>query len=401
MALSQNRSEKIPLEVFHTECIFTRGGEKYLFELLRRLTSKYKITLRVHRITPYWEKQYTRQNISVQNLWTPKKFYWLLLPLTIFINVLVLKKTIHKNTLVFATNFPVNFLAVLLSKKTICHCFEPLAIFYDPHRIRSLSLFSRFCVKVAKYLYARLDKYAVNNSKILTSLNPSVTPFILAVYHRKPDEYIPNGVDVDFFSPKPKRSLKKTKLLIIGHSTDYTIFKGTEQFIHALFFLKKKSTNFYAYISETIHDQLVLNKYRNLIKAYNLDTHIRFVGNLSEKNLVTFYQSLGVYCYTGSVESAGGSTASLSVLEAQSCGVPVIRSTGNTDEIVKNHTGFYAKPNEPEEVANALFHVMHIPRKRRLNIQHEARNHVKKNHSWLISAEVLQNRLTTLYNTSL
>ena len=190
------------LIVFHTESIHLRGGEKYLFELLKRLAKKYDIVFYTERISPYWRLNFVKNAISVKTLWRPSHLYWPLLPITLTINYLMLKRKIIPDDIILSTNFPVNLLSVLLSRKTLCHCFEPMVIFYDPIRIDTLSLKSRLFVKTAKLLYSWLDKYAINHSHYLTTLNHAVEKYILAVHGRKPDAFIPNGIDAKRFVPK-------------------------------------------------------------------------------------------------------------------------------------------------------------------------------------------------------
>lgn len=385
------------LFVFHTEFIFTRGGEKYLYEILKRISSYHETTLYVHKINPYWRSRFIKHGVNVKLFWTPKRFYWLLLPFTLFINLTRLKKEIPHNSYIFATNFPVNTLAVWLSKRTICHCFEPLGVFYDKRRINSLPLFSRFCITIAKWLYSSLDKLTVKKSAILTTLNTSVVPHIMAVYHRQPDMYIANGIDVGFFKPRLKK--RPNTRFIIGHSTDYTVFKGTEEFIAGLAKLKNKA-RYQAYITETRNDQSVSQKYEQQVQKLGLSRMVHFVGNLTEKKLLKFYQSLNVFCYTGSPHSAGGSTASLSVLEAQACGIPVIRSIGNTDEIVSKKTGFYINPDDADDIARKIIQLS-ANKELCQAMGQAARNHILANHSWEKSVSQLQTAISQIQGKNL
>lgn len=375
--------------VFHTECLYSRGGEKYLYELLTRMSKRYTITLYIHRINVYWRRRYEESNIRTQLLWTPRRFYWLVLPYTIWRNVGVLRKQIRNNDVIFATNFPVNLMGVLVSDKTLCHCFEPIAIFYDHLRIKSLPTFSRICVTVARLCYSWLDKYAVRNCAILTTLNTSVTPHILATYGKQPDAYIRNGVDCDFFSPSPAKR-KKSQITLLGHSTDYTIFKGTEQLFEILRELKQMTTNFRVIITESIHDQSMFQKYTDTIARYGLTKYVSFAGNLTENRMKQFYRTIDYYIYTGSPHSAGGSTASLSVLESQACGTPVIRSVGNDDEIIHPETGYYIDPDNPAAAAHTIFRVITFSQPKRASMRAAARKHVVEKHSWDVASKTLE-----------
>lgn len=377
------------LIVFHTESIYSRGGEKYLYQILRRLTKKYTIVLFLQKISLDWRKRYIQEGVSIKIFWTPPRFYWFLLPFTLLVNYLRLRGVIKKNDIIFATNFPTNILAVMLSSKTIIHCFEPLAVFYDPVRTASLPWISRQSVLIAGFLYKWLDIYAVRNCAILTTLNLAVQQYILKTYKRTANGFIPNGIDTIFFNPKAQKL--KSNVLYIGHSTDYTVFKGTEQFINALpLVLQKLAAPIMVYISESIHDETVYRRYRSLLKTQGIDKYVQFVGNLSERDMRDFYRRIDVFCYTGSPKCPGGSTASLSVLEAQSCGVPVLRTTGTNDEIIDGKSGIFIQSFTPEGIAGALCTFFLLSKQSRQEMRKRAREHVKKRFSWERSSQAME-----------
>lgn len=390
------RNKNDTIYVFHTECLFTRGGEKYIFELFRRIAYKHPVVIYFQAISPEWEEKYKKEGICVRLLWKPRRFYWLLLPLTIFINTVRLKKTIHKNDTIYSTNFPFNLIAVYLSNKTICHCSEPLPIFYDPVFIHSLPILSQIALYIAKLFYSPFDKIAIKRSSVFTTLNTSVTPYLLRVYKKRPDAYIPNGIDTTFFSPSPHKIMKKNQVVILGHSTDYTVFKGTKDFLEILYLLKRRYNKFKAIITETLKDEKIKNQYLTFIRQNALDKHVSFVGNLTEKQLVHFYRSLDVFCFTGSPDCAEGSTASLSVLEAQSCGVPVIRGIGNKEEIIDGVTGYYINPKNHSRVVNVLSTFISRSQLKRTIMARQARNYIQNNFNWDSSAHVLEYVLRTL-----
>ncbi len=375
--------------IFHTESIYSRGGEKYLYEILKRLAAKYTIVLFLQRVSVQWQETYEREGIIVKTFWVPPRFYWLLLPVTLCINFFKLRTQYDKAYTIFATNFPVNLLAVLLSPKTIIHCFEPLAIFYDPIRVASLPWFSRLSVMVAGILYRWLDKYAVRNCAILTTLNSSVQKHIIDTYDREPDHFIQNGIDTDYFAPKRKR-IKAVDPYLIGHSTDYTVFKGTSLLIEALpLVVRGTSKPFEVHVTESIYDERVHKEYLEELKKKKIADYVRFVGNLSEQNMVKFYQGIDVFCYLGSPMCPGGSTASLSVLEAQSCGTPVLRTTGADDEIIHGKSGYLIDEYTPQAVANAICMFLQLPTLKKTMLGKEARNYIRSAFSWDKSAEKL------------
>lgn len=64
-----------------------------------------------------------------------------------------------------------------------------------------------------------------------------------------------------------------------------------------------------------------LNRLRQKVSAAGLDAHVKFCGNLDEEKLVQFYQGLDIY-----VHAAKAETMSTSLMQALSCGLPVIGS---------------------------------------------------------------------------
>lgn len=388
-------STKRRLHVLHTESIYSRGGEKYLFELLKRVGGSHDVTLHLHRISPHWRSRYNDARVQVKLLWTPPKLFWLLLPLTLIVNYVQLKRTVKHGDVLFATNFPMNFLSVIISSKAICHCFEPLAIFYDPIRISSLTPFSRFCVAVAKFFYAHLDKWAYTTSAILTSLGPSVEQYIMDTYGRKPDVYLPNGVDCTTFSYTTSHR-SRTRRFLLGHSTDYTIFKGTEDFLGIISYLHSQGLPVRAVISESIPDRDVKIKYARFMKRAGINKLVKFIGNVKEQDLPKFYRSLDFFVYTGSPECAGGSTASLSVLEAQSCGTPVIRSRGDDREILHGKTGFYIDPHNHSQAGNILTSVFRLPMTTIQKMRLAARRYVESRFDWAKTASILVRTISSL-----
>lgn len=386
--------KKRPLYVFHTESIYLRGGEKYLYEILRRVAKDRPVVLYLHAVSPWWRSRYTHAGVSVFSLWRPRRLYWLCIPLTILIDYISVRQAIKRDDVIFATNFPMNFLAVSLSHNTICHCAEPLPIFYDRVRINSLPLFSQLCVFLAKLAYAPWDSWSYQRCSLLTTLNPSVEKHVLNVHKRKPDIFLTNGVDDQRFYPAIKSTPRKR--FVIGHSTDYTVFKGTQDFLAAINVLHKSGVNFQAFISESIRDPKMKRVYLSYIKEHNLQKNISFVGTLSEHNLAKFYKNLDVFVFTGSPEGSGAAAASLSVLEAQACGVPVVRSIGEDFEIVEGKTGYHTDPHDGKATAFAIRKILSKSYTQKKKMGDEARKHVTKFFSWNTTTNVLNKTIKGL-----
>ena len=385
-------SKKKKLFVFHTEFLFLRGGEKYVFELIKRLSKTHTVILCVERISDYWKTQFVSLHVSVHHLWKPPHLYWLFLPVTCIINVFRLKKSICSTDVVFATSFPLSLLATFVSNKSIVFCFEPLSIFYDAPRIKAASMKEKFFLFIIGFIYSPLDFLAVKRATILATLNTPVASAIWSRYHRKPNVFIPNGVNTVVFTPSAKPLFhvpNPPRGFIIGHSTDYTVLKGTESLLRALPHIIKKQPNILLLISESIPNTKIRSQYIKLVRKLRVQKNVRFIGCVPEQKLPRFYTTCNVFCYCGSTQCVGGSSASLSVLEAESCGIPVLRTLGNSDEIVSGKTGFYFFDETPVTIAKGILQYMRLPTTRVQKMKRAARQHVMRNFSWEYSTKKL------------
>jgi glycosyltransferase involved in cell wall biosynthesis len=197
-----------------------------------------------------------------------------------------------------------------------------------------------------------------------------------------------------FFSP-PARVSGRT-LFTIGHSTDYTVFKGTQDFLAILARLKELRVPFRAVISESIADPITKRAYEDFIKTHNLSRDVTFVGTLSETGLVSFYRHLDVFVFTGSPEGSGAALASLSVLEAAACGVPVVRSIGDDGEVREGVTGYYINPHKALKAAKTIAKLLHMAPNERQRMRRAARAHVVRAYGWDASATLLQKEIARL-----
>ncbi len=382
------------LYIFHTEFLYVRGGEKYIYEITKRLSKKYFVVLCVESINEYWTKLFEALHVTIYYLWKPKRLYWLLLPCSYVINFTRLKKFIRTTDIVFATVFPLSFLATLLTPQSIVFCFEPLSIFYDTLRIKTSSIKERFFLSIIKRSYAPLDERAVRSAHILATLNKPVARAIIQRYHRKPDVFIPNGVDAAQFSPSAPPLIKKTKYTyVLGHSTDFTVLKGTELLLRAIPLVLKQYTNVLVLISESIPNKKMLSRYRKLVTSLGIQRNVRFIGSVVEEKLPRFYTSCDCFCYCGSTKCVGGSSACLSVIESEACGIPVLRTKGNEDEIISGKTGFYFASETPTAIAQGICSYLALPINTKASFKENARQHVLKQFSWEQSVHQLESIL--------
>lgn len=341
----------------HSHFLLSTGGTRFIFEVISKLSANYNITIILEKSSPEWKKKYSEIGVNlieISPLSSNSTIYWLFLPLFLINNLLKLKKLIPKNAIVISSMFPMHFLSTLINRKTIYYCFEPFAFFYDQDLIKSFSKAKQLVLKVLALLFSPLDKHGAKKSILLLGINPSVGKHIQAIYQRKPDAYTYLGVDLRHFHPKVKPlKNKSSNHTTIFHSTDYSTLKGTWYLLHALP-LVKNDNSIRILISESVSNKVEKEKYIKYLKNNHLDHLVTFLGHLPYKKLPRAYTFCDIYCFVGSPDSIGATAASLSVLEASAAGMAVIRSIGNTDEVIDGKTGVIIDPRKPAQLAGAI-----------------------------------------------
>jgi glycosyltransferase involved in cell wall biosynthesis len=146
---------------------------------------------------------------------------------------------------------------------------------------------------------------------------------------------------------------KKTDILKkFGLKTDnYVLFVGRiseHKGIHKLIEAWKKSKT---KLSLAVVGGFPVGDYEQRIKKMSEGTSIVFTGKLSEDDVIAMFQNCAFYCL-----ASIGEAYNLTLLEAQSCGKPVLLfNAGAPPEIVLNKkTGFLVKPNDLKEYAERI-----------------------------------------------
>ena len=372
----KNKSEIFWL---HSHTLMSTGGTRFIFEVLSRLAKKHSVTLVVEKTSKEWRTKFESQYVRVVELGglsSTSNIYWLLFPVFYLVRFFQLRAILPKNAMVISTMFPFHSLATKLSINTIYYCFEPFAFFHDSELICTFPKVKQILLRVLRTCYGWLDRQGVRQSKLLISINPSVGRSVASVYDRVPDGYSYLGVNTDSF--QPKKNIKNERFTFF-HSTDFTSLKGTWFLLHALPLMKVN--NYIVNISETIRDNAEFEKMQRYIQENELEKHVQFLGQLSYKDLQKKYQESDAYVFVGDPESKGATSASLSVLEASACELPVIRSIGNDDEILENQTGVYVNPRNPEEIVKAMEFFIRNPQKAK-KMGACGRAYILKNYQW-------------------
>jgi glycosyltransferase involved in cell wall biosynthesis len=180
---------------------------------------------------------------------------------------------------------------------------------------------------------------------------------------------IPNGIDTEFFAPAASAS-SSDSLLMVGTLSPT---KDHATLIRA-----------FALVAQRHPVQLVLAgggilgpQLERLAEECGIRERVAFLGNVEREHLLRLYRQAAVFTF-----STKGEGSPLALLEAMSCGLPVVASDvpGVREILVGDECGLLVPPGRPAEMARAIERLLGDAEfARRLGAK--ARKHVETNHS--------------------
>lgn len=177
------------------------------------------------------------------------------------------------------------------------------------------------------FVYGQRPDYLLCNSQ-------TVQKRIEKIYHR-PSQVIFPGLNTSFFTPKIN-TLSEPYFLVVSRLVAH---KKIDLAIKACQHLNKKLV----IVGEG-------RDYKSLLKLKTSNSKIVFMGNVSQKKLLSLYQNCqALIC--PQIEDFG-----LSPLEAQACGKPVIafNQGGLTETVIQDKTGIFFNHQTVNSLVNAI-----------------------------------------------
>ena len=197
---------------------------------------------------------------------------------------------------------------------------------------------------------------------------------------------IPMGVDTRLFSNKNvklKHNQYKNKkiILFVGRLNEQ---KGVEYLIKAMPKVNEKIKNALLLVVGEGSYKDYLNKLADSLNVKNIE----FRGAVNHEKLADYYNLADVFVLPSVASRIGTEGLGLVLLEAMSCGTPVIgTNTGGIPTIVKNNqTGILVNERNENELANAIIKIL-SDRKLSQKLSNNGIKCVKNNYSWEIVAE--------------
>lgn len=159
---------------------------------------------------------------------------------------------------------------------------------------------------------------------------------------------IPNGVDTTLFSKKNAINTE-TKTIVFGMCARLTITKDIETLIDAIALIKEMDIDFKFQLSiagDGPNSQALSQRVDNNA----LTGDIVFNGFLNEAQLIEWFQCVDIY-----VHATQSEVMSTSVMQAMSCGLPIIASdVPGMDELVHPNCGALVEPKNVQSLAKNM-----------------------------------------------
>ena len=138
--------------------------------------------------------------------------------------------------------------------------------------------------------------------------------------------------------------LRKKFILSVSHLYPY---KNIETLLHAYSQLRSEERGLSLVLAGSTQNVKYFNKLKDIVASYGLEDSIYFVGNLEPSDLRQFYS----HCYTLIFTSPFENFA-YTLVEAMSCGVPIISSNTTAMPETCRDSALYFNPYSADDLVN-------------------------------------------------
>lgn len=193
-------------------------------------------------------------------------------------------------------------------------------------------------------VYGRDHQRKMAKAKFVACVTRPLQHDVLSLTHKPPEEVpvIRMGVDTCLFTPSHEQKSPAGKLTLVTVAR-LNRSKGIERAIRAVFEARKQGYDINYIVAGEGPDR---ERLEALIVELHLTDSIQLLGTTGENTLIGLLQRADAFILT----SVGlGEAAPVSVMEAMSCGLPVICSRiGGTPEMITSGVDGFLTPQEDE-----------------------------------------------------
>jgi|TARA_B100001971_G_C18258590_1_gene584524 glycosyltransferase involved in cell wall biosynthesis len=211
--------------------------------------------------------------------------------------------------------------------------------------VRNKKFNKRVMWKITCKFYNKCDLIIVPSESIIKGLKEyKVT---------KPIKVLSNGVNLNRFSPK--KNYEAGRVFKIIHVGRVGFEKNIDVIVRSYNLLLKEKENVSL---DIVGDGPAILSLKNLVKSLGLTNKIIFTGYMGGKKLVDEYKSGDIFVTASTMETQG-----LTILEAMSCGLPIVgvNEYAIPDLVIHNVNGYVAKPFDEVKIKEYLLKLMENP----------------------------------------
>jgi len=235
-------------------------------------------------------------------------------------------------------------------------------------------------VAAATWLLERGVPRVFRNAPTLAVSESTRQDLIARGLHARAIEVIPNGIDLDRFSPDPAvEKFPHPTLLYLGRLKRY---KRVDLPIRAVARLREERLDVRFLVGGRGDHRRALEK---LVSRLGLEDRVSFLGYVSEERKVELFRRAWVHVLTSPKEGWG-----IANLEAAACGTASVASDapGLRESVVPGQTGFLVPHGDVERLAEALGTLLREPGVREGMSRRAAA--FARGFSWDASAEAME-----------
>ena len=205
-------------------------------------------------------------------------------------------------------------------------------------------------------LFQKIDKEAVRNADATIANSMKTAMELQEIYGQKDVKVCYPGVDTHMFKPLPSDEVRYVfaKFNIPGPfiftSNRHEPHKKLEWLLLMMQYVLKKHPDA-VLVAAGGFNRFYTPSLLRFSKKLGVEQKVKFVGRVSQKDLISFYNASKICVFSPPEEDFG-----LGPIEAMACGKPVVawNNAGPAETVVNRVTGLLAKPFDLEDFAEKV-----------------------------------------------
>ena len=252
---------------------------------------------------------------------------------------------------------------------------QPKLIIHYHMDVINFNLITKFLSLPAKLIRNSL----FNQATLITcaSLDYVKHSDIAQIYKKYPEKFkeIPFGVDINKFTPAPKKNNKIKNILFVGGLDKAHYFKGINILLKAV-----SELPFADFRLQIVGKGDLKTQYEQQAKKLNIADKVEFLDKVNDKQFLKIYQQADLFVLPSiNKNEAFG----IVLLEAMACEIPVIASNlpGVRTVFENNKQGLLVKPGNADDLKNKIEEILGNEEKRK-RMGQEARILAEEKYDW-------------------